>query len=82
MSYPFDLERALKGDAVVTRRKKRVFSIEWNTKGEGGRFFPLMGTIDGEAYSWRKDGSFSYFPKDESHLDLFMLNPSPDADNS
>lgn len=78
MSYPFDLERALKGEAVVTRDGNRVFDIsETNTNL---KLFSISGFIGSKTHYWSIKGK--YLSEEADNLDLFMLNPSTDVDNS
>lgn len=78
MSYPFDLERALKGEAVVTRTKHLVTHITRSQIHVDS--FPLQAFVGGRLDYWTEEGKYLLFSN--SSFDLFMLNPSTDADNS
>jgi len=79
MSYPFDLERALKGEAVVTRDGREIRHIGRRHSVLG---FDVLGIIEGEREQdgWTIQGR--YFKNAITRHDLFMLNPSTDVDNS
>lgn len=66
---PFDLEKALAGDPVVTRDGREVTSLHlFDCEGYA---HPLMGVCDGQILSWTKDGG--YFDPTNYHInDLFM----------
>ena len=64
---PFDLERALAGDKVVTRDGREVTQLtKFNSVGEC-----LAAVVDGELITWGEDGRYWANGKD-SGLDLFM----------
>jgi hypothetical protein len=68
---PFNLERALAGDAVVTQSGKPVPQICHLTAAtQNSR--PVVFVMDGEVYQCRLDGR--YFTRDDEKcvLDLFM----------
>jgi len=67
---PFDLEKMLSGDPVITRNGKKIieFAIFKNTNR-----FPVQGLIEGDsenAHAWTKTGR--YIINHEHDLDLFM----------
>jgi hypothetical protein len=73
---PFDLEKALAGEPVVTRlantpvkglRDMREFGADPEEA--------IVGIHQGSAVGWRIDGRFA---EDESSLDLFMAAPEPE----
>jgi hypothetical protein len=67
---PFDLERALAGDKVLTRSGKPVTEItEFNLKGNA---FNVYGVVKGELCCWGKQGSLC----SGDEYDLFMA-PKP-----
>lgn len=63
---PFNLEKALAGEPVVTRDGREVTGICNSTFIHN----PLEGRIDGERDLWKIDGR--YFEAVKSQLDLFM----------
>ena len=65
---PFDLERALAGEPVVTRDGREVTEIYFFKTFEGT--YPLVGIIDGEKCSYTTKGK-NYSSKN-SDFDLFM----------
>lgn len=65
---PFDLERALAGDPVVTRDGREVTQLtHFNVVDTTD---PLVGVINGCLKSWKLKGT--YFSEDGSPADLFM----------
>ncbi len=67
---PFNLERALAGDRVITRNGKKVIEIY---KLETELDFPLVVVIEGErlAVGYRIEGNY-YLEKTECDQDLIM----------
>ena len=64
---PFDLEKALAGEPVVTRDGQEVTQLKkFDVDGE-----PLVGVHDGTIETWEIDGSYINHTQ-ESLLDLFM----------
>lgn len=63
---PFNLDRAIMGDPVVTRSGLKVTQIvKFDVQGD----HEIAGVIDGRLYSWRNNGErFSF----QSEIDLFM----------
>jgi hypothetical protein len=65
---PFNLERALAGDPVVTRDGRPVTQLTlFNIPGR----FPLVGVVDNSNESWTPTGLFCVNGK-TSYFDLFM----------
>lgn len=69
---PFDLEKALAGEPVVTQSGKNVtqltqFSLV-NTE------YSLYGVIDGKVHRWLRSGEWDFDNKNHD-LDLFMDEP-------
>tara|TARA_R110000868_G_scaffold184686_1_gene426336 strand:- start:22 stop:369 length:348 start_codon:yes stop_codon:yes gene_type:complete len=66
---PFDLEKALAGEPVVTRSGREVFQLTHflNTT----KLYPLMGVVNGNVLTWLIDGS-NVSPQEPGQLDLFM----------
>jgi hypothetical protein len=64
---PFDLERALAGDPVVTRYGEPVTQI---TKFDIYGTHVLRGVLEGQLVSWCDNGR--YYSSGEGHCDLFM----------
>jgi hypothetical protein len=67
----FDLERALAGEPVITRKGKKVTELHLF---KGGKLIqPLFGTIEGEEgyFCFEKDGMYNY-SSTETSFDLFM----------
>jgi hypothetical protein len=63
---PFDLQKALAGDPVVTRDGRPVKIAGYNE--DAHEDVVLCGWVAGNAHQWYKDGSCEY----EEYLDLFM----------
>jgi hypothetical protein len=64
---PFDLERALAGDPVVTRHGKSVTQLKkFDIRGR----CVLLGVFDGQLASWLENGC--YYSSGEWPYDLFM----------
>lgn len=64
---PFDLEKALAGDPIVTRNRKpcaQVHEFECNNE------LCIAGVVDGEIKTFTKEGVFH--PGRETNFDLFM----------
>ena len=67
---PFNLEKALAGDPVVTRDGKQVTDIAiFNSLNDKRNLFAV---IDGQFYQFTKNGSYIEYEKVEYCLDLFM----------
>jgi len=63
---PFDIDKALKGDLVVTRRGEEVQQFTWlDCKRKS-----IVGVIDDELFTWYEDGTF--LENEDSIFDLFM----------
>lgn len=63
---PFDMDKALKGDLVVTRRGEEVQQFTWlDCKRKS-----IVGVIDDELFTWYEDGTF--LENEDSIFDLFM----------
>jgi hypothetical protein len=64
---PFNLERALAGDPVITRDGRPVtqLTLFTNTKT-----YPLVGVVEGVIKAWKTNGK--YFNGQEWSYDLFM----------
>jgi len=63
---PFDMDKALKGDKVVTRRGEEVQQFTWlDCKRKS-----IVGVIDDELFTWYEDGTF--LENEDSIFDLFM----------
>jgi hypothetical protein len=76
--YPFDLERAIAGDPVITRDGQRVtgLSLErFNARAAG----QLRGQLNNGSTWWHNDGRFS--AGTDTNIDLFMATapPSPES---
>jgi hypothetical protein len=73
---PFDLNLALLGHPVVTRDGKKVENLSFS-KNE--RTYPLSGTVCGNLFTWKRNGSHQFSEK--STYDLFLadceLHPEP-----
>lgn len=65
---PFDLEKALAGDQVVTRDGREVSQV---TLFECNDKYPLMAVIDGEIHCFTKQGVFNINNR-QGYTDLFM----------
>jgi hypothetical protein len=63
---PFDLQKALAGEPVITRDGRPVKIAGYNE--EADEDVVLCGWVAGNAHQWYKDGSCEY----EEYLDLFM----------
>lgn len=69
---PFDLDRALAGEAVETRDGRKVTELKLFQEIER----PVAAVIEkGRILSWSKSGKY-YNEGEESHIDLFM-SPKP-----
>lgn len=70
----FNLERALKGDLVVTRSGITVLSVQYVEGCQKGFLYPIEAYINGEWHKFTEDGKFFYqWPnKVNNALDLFM----------
>jgi len=66
---PFNLERALAGDPVVTRDGRPVKIAGYNEEAETE--YKICGWVDGEVEGWNVDGLLSESIKD-ADIDLFM----------
>ena len=67
---PFNLEKALAGDPVVTRNGRPVTNIHrFNDLNHNRR---LYGVIDGKLCSFLENGRFSSYELSETDHDLFM----------
>ena len=67
---PFDLEKALRGEKVVTRDGREVTQL---THFETQSAYRLHGVVSGRLYIWFGDGSFAMDLKENNHnLYLFM----------
>ena len=64
---PFDLERALAGDPVITQNGKPVTQLH---KFDGVDYRPILVVIDGRTVCWELDGKNSV-----QGLSLFMAPP-------
>jgi hypothetical protein len=65
---PFDLERALAGDPVVTRHGKPATQLKkFDIRGR----CVLLGVLDGQLASWLENGC--YYSSGEWPYDLFMV---------
>ena len=64
---PFNLERALAGDPVVTKAGEPVEQLH---KFDTIDMKCIFGVVEGEVYSWRIGGEF--YEEGESDKDLFM----------
>ena len=70
---PFNLERALAGDQLVTRDKQEATELtKFNTAGN----YTLAAVINGQIRSFDENGMF-IDACDESRFDLFMVAPEP-----
>ena len=65
---PFDLEKALAGETVVTRDGREVSQV---TLFDCSSKYPLVAVVDGEVYGFAKTGGH-YISGHPSSLDLFM----------
>lgn len=77
--YPFDMERALNGEPVVTRSGLKVNWVK-RRAGLSTNTWPLEAEINGlNPYEpfFREDGTFSQVADSEHEYDLFMLSPKP-----
>ena len=66
---PFDLERALAGDPVVTRYGRPVTQL---TLFKDTDAWPLVGIIDRRMYSFNIDGKSTGLISKDGFFDLFM----------
>lgn len=66
---PFDLDKALAGQPVVTRSGLKVEELTLMKKDKSS--YPLKGIVDGEMNEWKTDGRFSDYEECEE-FDLFM----------
>lgn len=66
---PFDLERALAGEPVVTRDGREVTEIHFFKTDQGD--YPLIAVIDENQEAFTKDGFFAS-SREECESDLFM----------
>ncbi len=67
---PFELQKALAGDPVVTRDGQKVTEISiLNTLNSNQNVFAV---IDGQFYQFTKNGKYSKYENMEYCLDLFM----------
>lgn len=64
---PFDLQKALAGDPVITRDGNPVTQITFFKDAMGDT---IAGVVDGYVELWREDGRF--YSMDSSEKDLFM----------
>lgn len=71
---PFDLESALAGDEVITRKGKEATQLTLFYTKEGAH--SLCGVIDGMIYSFTRDGKCSKYG-DKNKFDLFMAPKKP-----
>jgi hypothetical protein len=74
---PFDLEKALAGEPVVTRDGQAVTQL---TKFDCDSEYPLCAVIDGVLITYTINGSYytingSYKEGEQHDLDLFMAEP-------
>ena len=66
---PFDLERALSGEPVMTRNKKEISHV---MKTRFSRKYPIIAVdVDGKVYSYTKQGKY-YANGHSSMFDLVM----------
>ena len=80
---PFNLQRALAGDKVVTRGGREVTQL---TRFDCKTSFTVVGVMDGAVHTWKEDGRYV---EQSSRYDLFMapktikrwvnIHPSGDA---
>lgn len=71
MKKPFDLNKALAGEPVVTRDGREVRELHrFKTANRG---YELVGLVDGNLRSWFKSGAFTH--DGISQEDLFMKAP-------
>lgn len=67
---PFDLQKALAGDLVVTRDGRPVTQIHvFKVDGE-----PVYGVVDGGVTCWPENGHYNPFTDEEDPFDLFMAS--------
>lgn len=72
MNKPFDLERALAGDPVVTREGETILIVfDSGLDVE----YPLSAWIEGriEPYGFRRNGRYTSNDEEMSNFDLFMV---------
>jgi hypothetical protein len=69
---PFDLEKALAGEPVVTRSGSEVLDIAYFPNKEG--IYKVCAIIDGDTEWYTTDGNY-YQDKTESYSDLFIKEP-------
>lgn len=63
---PFDMDKALKGELVVTRNGEEVTQFTWfDCKRKS-----IVGVIGDELFTWYEDGTF--LENEDSIFDLFM----------
>lgn len=75
---PFDLQKALAGEPVVTRGGRKVEELRWY---EGcSPDYPVRGTVARSVLSWTVKGEQDQ--GDESVLDLFMAEDEPERPDS
>jgi NTP pyrophosphatase (non-canonical NTP hydrolase) len=78
---PFDLSRALAGEAVITRDNQHVTDVRYEPEGSGDEY-PVCGKIQEEGVEcfWTVNGEY-YSERDQDHrinmqhFDLFMQHP-------
>lgn len=68
---PFNLERALAGEPVITRDGKKVTELTHFKTLHPASEHPLTGVLDGRRETFRLDGTFGLTPR-RSEYDLFM----------
>jgi len=74
MKYPFNKERAVAGEPVVTRDGLKVTFV----RNEYDEHFPLLFMSENDTPIWVTEcGSFNYNVTSEHGHDLFMLTPDP-----
>lgn len=71
---PFDLDRALAGDKVVTRDGQKIIDLFLSKNPELDEYSKLVGTIedDDDIYTWGENSIFCIDDEDDS-MDFFMV---------
>lgn len=79
---PFDLERALKGDELITRNKSKAINFRFLTKKEKGDCYIFIFSATIKEYNEEKTydytGHYHELIRDH-HLDLFMFEEGVDT---
>jgi hypothetical protein len=65
---PFDLEKALAGDPVITGDGRKVEELYYFKKLKN--IFPIAAVIDGNLYTYQTNGRSRHF--DDKDADIFM----------